>query len=252
MKSNWDNDFLLEKQLGIFLDNKFYPWLVKNNNAFLDWKRIKDKNLQLEGKDVKLYMYNNDTDENVINYIDEKSTSHYLNQRIPTFALELSTLNTTDMTINDGWLIDSTKKTDYYFFIWPDIKGWKYNKLCEEEGLKQYNWQNKIYSNHFSSMEIWIVLKSELIDLLQQENLSLEDLRHISTTIRENWRDDNFNPTQYDKMEKNNERYNFNYSTHLAEKPINLILRKNVMKNIARKFLIFEDYVIDLDNDIKL
>lgn len=239
MKSNFDNDLTLEKELAKFLDKNFYPWLRNNDSPVIDYNRVYDKESQKKGIDITLDLFNNKTGIIETCNIDEKSTSHYLNKGIPTFAFELSYIDNNKKN-KTGWLLDNNKETDFYALIWPNIKEEKYAELTKEFGDKQQKWQGYIKSDDFFSMELWMINRLKLLNYLNENyNLSKEKLKKINDNIREN-RD--VNP-RFNNDKSPNKRYKFTYTRHLNEKPINLVIWKNTIRSIASKFFISENSV---------
>ncbi|NBI06096.1 hypothetical protein [Senegalia massiliensis] len=221
--SNFKNDLNSENELAKFLDVNFYPQLIKKN-YILNFERIYDKSLQRKGVDVILH-----TKDNKTITIDEKSSLHYLNKHLPTFAFELSYLDKYKNT-HDGWLLDNSKITDFYALIWPNIIDKKYNKLIKEYGENQKLWQGVIKSKDFCNMEIWFIKKSELLSVLKDEyNLSKSELHNICTIIRKD-------PTN--KIYNETKKFKFYISTSYTEKPINIIIWKKFLEyhSLARKF----------------
>lgn len=245
MKSNFINDLSLENKLSKYLDKYFYSWLLRNG-YIVRHKRIFDKNEQRKGKDVILYVKDNESKRIGQIIVDEKSTSHYLNKRIPTFAFELSYLDKSGNEKN-GWLLDDEKETDMYALIWPDIKCNKYTNLTSKFGEKQAKWQQHINANDFCNAEIWLICKANLLNLLESNyNLTTKKLQEYSHEIRTIFNRTKTCTTKYNKDSPIKE-YRFNYTSYLAEQPINLVIWKDIIcKSATMKFFISKGNVFRL------
>lgn len=187
--------------MGEFLENKFYS----NKKYFSEYNLINEKALQVKGVDCKGVLLN--TCEHI--FIDEKCALSYNNiNDLKTYALEMSFINKKNKVI-DGWFLDEKNITSHYLFCWLD-KANKKNKdlnLCD------------IYN-----VEIMLVSKESILNYLKNElNLTPEILSVLGNGIR--------NVNKRKLVFDSNVR--FVYSSHLREKPINLILNKEVLRKLS-------------------
>lgn len=203
--SNFKSDLAQEDLLSKYLDNIYA-------NKKIKFKRIKKLDQQLQGIDVIM------TVNNQSYYIDEKAQLHYLNIDLPTFTFELSYLK--NKTSKDGWLLDDSKLTQYYFLI---------------TGIILKNEKQKLTScDDIESLKITTVNRNKLIKHLASINLDKEKLLYYDFDCRTN--------ATYGKnciAELNPRKEGLIYYTeHLEEKPINLQLRLSYLINVgvAKRF----------------
>jgi hypothetical protein len=189
-------DSIVEKEIAKFMDEKFYGRQV---TGFI---RFEDKENQLKGKDVSFTWGEL---KNII--VDEKAQTHYINENLPTFAFEISFIRAAgEWTL--GWLFDKTKENDYFILIWPFAsKKWDITKEDIEK------------------LDCLLINKQKIIDLLEKEGFSRDKIM----TEEERIRKEN-NPG---KIGSGN--FYFYFTGRLAEKPINLVIRKEKLIEIAEK-----------------
>lgn len=184
-----------EKAMSCFLDKYFYSEL--ENTSF---ERVDDRERQICGIDIILT-----TNKQTYN-IDEKAAIRYTNG-LKTFALELSFLDRGGK-LRNGWLIDDRKINDYYVFVWI-------NKI--ESDL--------IYDvNSFKDVDVALVAKSKIMEHLSNLGWNKGNLMKKQELIR------NGNK-ELGNLNKNGCKFSF--STHLREKPINILLKKETYLQIA-------------------
>ena len=192
MKSIYDKDKILEEKFAKWLDDNFYEELAKRE-LILGWYRVNGEKLQKEGKDT--IIITNAGNEVVI---DEKATLHYINKDIPTFAFELKNQSSGAK----GWLINNSLKTDYYLLAWPSGN----DKIISSEDF--------LYS------DIMIIGKNDILSLLTDNRV---DISNIDAFINENLKHVS---EEHNKFEiAPGISFNVNYS--LAERPINIVIRRD-------------------------
>ncbi|HLT34409.1 MAG TPA: hypothetical protein VKZ98_11500 [Aquaticitalea sp.] len=204
--SNFKADLNQEHLLSEFLDGIYFS---KN----LSFTRIHDRNQQYQGVDVVIEINNKEF------FIDEKAQLHYLNHDLPTFTFELSYINK-EGTINLGWLLDTTKKTDYYFLI-TDIR------LGNGK-------QNLTEAKDIASVKITSVNRQKLIAHLDNIGLSKSRLIAYDLDLRTR-KTFGKNPIPEFRNPKHGCLF---FTQHLAEQPINLQLRLSYLlqKGVAKIF----------------
>ncbi|MEO6347536.1 MAG: hypothetical protein ABIO60_06460 [Aquaticitalea sp.] len=204
--SSFKSDLEQEHLLALYLDGIYTS---KN----LTFERIQDIDLQHCGIDVIFH-------KNSQHYfIDEKAQLHYLNQDLPTFTFELSYLNKNGK-INQGWLFDDNKKTNYYFLITGIF-------------LKE-NIQSFISPEDIKKLKITSINRKKLIRHLETIGLSKSKLIAYDLDLRTN---ETFgkNPIAEFRNPKNGCLF---FTEHLSEKPINLQLRLDhlIENQIGKRF----------------
>lgn len=209
-KSKYQEDKLLAETFAKWLDENFYDELAKQE-LILGWYRVNGEKLQKQGQDVIIVKTVN---EEMV--IDEKAALQYINKNISTFAFEIKNQNSGAK----GWLYNDSLKTEYYLLAWPNSKVDGNGEMCVND-----------YSDFLNS-EVMLINKKAIIELLEENNLS-------EVIINQKIND------YITKSNKNNNRFelakgiklNFNFT--LYEKPINIIINKELLKSKA----IFYDVV---------
>lgn len=114
----------------------------------------------------------------------------------------------------DGWLIDKTKKTEYYLFQWIHQADNKWN--VKESEIKK--------------LEYALVSKQRILDYLESYTFTIDKLKEVDDYIRKYKEHGRLGYNQGKER-----RFWFYYSKNLAEQPINLIIRKEVLLELAVK-----------------
>lgn len=190
------NDEKGEIAVNKFLEKNFYSKFCSN------YSRITDKNLQISGIDT-IFVIN----ENKYT-CDEKSAIRYANKNLKTFSLELSFYNRKNQ-LCDGWFLDNSKKNNSYLFCWI-------NKSLNNEILN---------CNDILEIEIALVLKEKIFDYLDSIGWNYDKLHEKCIKILSN---SNEYLGDISKTE-----IKFSFSKQLVEKPINVLLKREVLKRIS-------------------
>jgi hypothetical protein len=192
-------DSQVEQEISAFLDSYFYP---KKANDFV---RYNSKEDQLAGKDVSFSMSNAGS---II--VDEKAATHYINKNIPTFAFELSFLLSSGSEVQ-GWLLDRSKVTEYYFLMWITAeKTWDLKK----EDIKE--------------IQATLVSRKKIINYLSSITYDADKLQRANDKIRRNMLDGPLGKT-YDS-----DIYFFS-TQRLVEKPINIVIKRKRLESLSLK-----------------
>ena len=178
-----------------FLEKHFY-------NKVENYERIDDKEQQLKGVDV-IFVLN---DKQYV--CDEKAAIRYVNKNLQTFAFELSFLGKGDKLI-DGWLISNTKINNSFLCIWIDKAD--YDLLEDIDDIKE--------------MEMALVDKNKLMEYLQNLGWTVSKLNIKAERMRKNPKE------PQGEIETNGCR--FVCSRKLAEKPVNVLVSREKLKEIA-------------------
>jgi hypothetical protein len=178
-----------------FLEKHFY-------NKVENYEKIDDKEQQVKGVDVIFIL-------NGKQYVcDEKAAIRYVNKNLQTFAFELSFLGKGDKLI-DGWLISNTKINNSFLCIWIDKAD--YDLLEDIDDIKE--------------MEIALVDKNKLMEYLQNLGWTVSKLNVKADRMRKNPKE------PQGEIETNGCR--FVCSRKLAEKPVNVLVSREKLKEIA-------------------
>lgn len=199
--SNRKMDMQVERGVASFLDDNLY---VKE--IFTKHERTDLKELQLKGSDIVISIPSLGIDDGIC---DEKAASAYwyLDKSINTFSLEVSSFQ--HGKLRDGWIINDSLDTTHYLFCWLSAsKRWF--------GKDDIKW-----------LEYVLVDKSDLIGYLESENLTKEHIIENRDWILRN----------VDKKgavgKKKHKDFYFYYSPQLAERPVNIILKKDVYLDLS-------------------
>lgn len=182
-KSSFKNDLEKEKELSLFLDGLYRKHLKYNS-----FTRENNISQQLRGVDV--IFTNIKTKKR--HSVDEKAQLDYLNDNLPTFAFELSYKK--DGKRREGWLFDSSKKTQFYSLItaiYSDVPG------------------------VFTSAKITLVNRKSIIKFLNERGISKDNI----TLPKEHGKH------VLEPLNPKDEGYLFFSRDNKAEQPLNLILR---------------------------
>ncbi|RDY59796.1 hypothetical protein [Flagellimonas nanhaiensis] len=202
MKSSFKSDLQQEKRLTKLLDSYYKKYLVQYS-----FKRISSYKEQLQGIDLVLIHKGSQVEY----FVDEKAQLDYINESLPTFALEL--FYEKNSVHKQGWLFDQRKKTQFYSLV------------------------TSIYSdeeNVFTSCNITFVNRSKLIEHLNLLGLTSENLQN---TIKEN--QEVHGKLILEQLHPRKEGYLFFSTQNKAEKPVNLILKLDYLIEIGvgKKFI---------------
>lgn len=189
------SDHSTEEEVAKFLDKYYYP--VYTSNA----RRITDLQTQLKGIDVvcdlRLPLMENLR-------IDEKTQGHYINKNLPTFAFEVNFKIQSNQLVQ-GWLYDQKKETDCYLLTWITAK--KDRNIVLEDIISLY------------------AIMIERAAILKILNGSGYDEGRIMKEVEQMRRGSDNKKI----LEGTNDFYLF-YTTHLVERPINIVIRKHVLE----------------------
>ena len=226
MESLRERDMCVEQAFAKFLDVSLY-----NHRIFSEKCRTTTKEKQLRGIDITVSISDLNLKEI---YIDEKAQldKKYIGHPLPTFAFELSFINKLGK-IQDGWLIDKQKYTQYYLLNW----------IIDADN------KNNLTYKDFNETSFCLIEKNKLLKYLSDKKYDREALKTKAELIR---KEGNFG--KIDKKESND--FYFYYSKHLKEQPINLIIKKELLiclsvfygeikKNIKDKVYHIDFYIND-------
>lgn len=177
-----------EQHLGILLDS-----LYKKHLNHYRFQRITDLKKQLQGIDIVLT--HRVTKKEFL--VDEKAQLDYVNDDLPTFAFELGYQK--EGVSKQGWLFDSSKKTDFYALI------------------------TGIYSdepNKFTSCKITFVNRGKLISFLKSRVITENSVVSFIGKARPK-----HGKIKIPELDSKTEGYLYCSSHNKAEKPLNLILK---------------------------
>lgn len=227
-KSNFNKDSRAEQELGIFMDENYYSRLCEDQAPYLTFERETDLRLQYEGIDVIIR-----TEDSREIIIDEKSALYYTNSNLDTFAFELSFIK--ERKVRDGWLIKDGLKTEYYMLIWPNARCIKDRKTGQKIQIDLA----EITSKDFTIVEAILLSKEKLLKYLSSVGLTREVLMEKAKRLRLSKQNSRENYA-YDNLEGLNFLH-LTFTLRLPEKPINLIISKKKLIELADRAYFISD-----------
>lgn len=202
MKTNRGRDMMVEREVAMFLDEHLY-----SNSIFSKHDRTDDHQSQLSGSDIIISIPSKGIYDAIV---DEKAMCNYywMPKSLPTFALELSFYRN-DEQIVEGWLTDPSKITEYYMCIWLHATTYRFTK------------------NDITWLEYALVKRSDILQYLETQGYSINELKNKDAQIRATC-------VKQGPIDKSKDKeYYFFFSPQLGERPINIVIRKDVYKRLA-------------------
>lgn len=194
-------DMRAEQELAKFLDEHLYQELLKEKK-FISFERITDIDRQMHGIDVI------GQTEDECYKIDEKAQLHYINHTTPTFAFELEFIRYGQAI--EGWFLNSSLETTHYLLLWPN---------AGTEDL------SKIVSGDFTEVEGMMISKRKLKNYLEGIGFSNTFLENETNRLRKKGASGS-QGSFYDGIK-------FYVSPTYAENPINLVISKRILAQLA-------------------
>lgn len=186
-----------ERAVAEFLDANFYPDMVQN------MQRIKEAEMQIKGVDV---IFDKGDIQRAL--VDEKAAAHFVNKDIPTFAFELDFIGR-DGKLKTGWLTDENKLTQFYLLSWVWAKQ-----------------DRNFASSDITKLEVILIDRRKILGLLEGYGVDVARLGRIAQHLRDKGL---FGP----HFKKKGRPFYFNMTEHLVEKPINVIIHKRKLIELA-------------------
>lgn len=177
-----------------------------------EWKRVADSELQQRGVDV--VFGDCKIDEKV------KVKDGYLNRILEYPSFELSFVNRY-LKRQLGWFVDKNNITDYYAFIavYTDANG-----------------EYSISSDNIDHLNVLFVNKIEIMQYVLDNNIDLgADIRELA------------GEDMGDRLEHPGTGIHIKLSTQFSEKPINMVVRRNILYGLdsTREFDIHRNFIQD-------
>lgn len=218
-ENNRKRDSAIEREMARFIDEHVYS----DKSMFETFTRTDDIESQVGGCDVILTPTNEHkkrflSDELIV---DEKVASRYANTPIGTFSLELSFKNKRGEVV-DGWFLKDGLDTTAYLLGWVDEAD---IPLLFDDGKRRKYDVEKLTKDSVRSFEWCLVEKSDVKDWLGIRGWTEDRLREQENAIRSRGfvRDKSF----IDGIA-------FRFSDRYVEEPINILLKRETYRDIAR------------------
>jgi hypothetical protein len=209
----------IEKEIALFCDKHIYC----NDIIFKRTENVEEQKSGIDGYLTieSLGIENSPT--------DEKAGSHYVNQPIKTYLMELSQITRSGEEV-DGWFLSDDNKTEYYMlmYLWASVpQYYKDGKLVSE-------WSH-IKSDNITLIEYFLVKKSDILQYLKDCGFDKERLRNGVKYLRENT-DKN--------VIKTNFGFKFVISRQFSECPVNICIERRIYNKICKlhRFVTKFDY----------
>lgn len=208
-------DNLIEQNIANFLDQNFWAKFPYG------YKRQTDKKYQFAGIDVTIA-----GKSNLSVHFDEKAKIYgCLNSVLQYPSFEISFINRAQ-EIQTGWFCQNLS-TDYYAYIGVFANTNEVNDLS--------------CNNVISACDMLWVKKQDVINYVQ-ETILLSDLQYDAQELR--------NDSELLNLQKNRKKYNnskfwLTYSGQLYEKPVNLVIPRNIIEtfNNSKHFFITKNKI---------
>lgn len=210
MESTRKADTIVEREIAEFLDENLY----RDSDIFKNFLRVDNRTEQLLGYDVMLSTWDGKLKWAVV---DEKVAARYANTKLNTFALEISSLNKKGEEVV-GWLIDDSKKTEYY------LCGWITKSVIPYDNKRNRFKTEMLTKDNIRSMDWCLVSREKILKHLEDNGWPLDKIKRQTKKIRENERVDTY---RYIKG------ITFRYGEKLAEKPINILMAKQTYVHLS-------------------
>lgn len=210
VSSNFHRDLHQSEVFADFLDKVFYrpmEQLIEEQSPEalpVRFERVWDKASQMQGIDIILH----EGPWSIT--IDEKVQQTYKGKLLDSFVLELSYLK--DGIPCAGWLVDPRKNTTAYLFCWP--KG-----PADAPDV-------------YTGALLALVYSDEIIAFLKSRGYTREVLCQREQFIREN--------ELRGRLDTNCPDFWFYFSPQLKEAPVNVVIKANRLKRIARAVISVE------------
>ena len=188
------------------------------------WDRLKDvgnietytretnKDKQLNGTDLWLHTKNKTHIS-----IDEKAQLYYINANLPTFAFELGFLGQNGQ-VKQGWFVNNSLDTNMYMLIYP---------FANTEDLSTIEYSS------FEKLDCILISKKALWNELIKNGLSYEYLLEETKKMRESGQVGRKYLPNIDWC-----YLNFSDPDKYTETPINLVIRKEKLLELANQVFV--------------
>lgn len=211
MINNRKNDMVVEREIAKFLDENLYS----NAELFTEFARTDTIDEQISGSDLLLSTKDGKLSRSVV---DEKVASRFANRNLETFSLELSFIGKNGQK-RCGWLLDETKKTEYY------LLGWILDADIPYLDDKKRFDTNSITKENIHKLEWVLVKRSDIVKFLEKKGWTLEKLAKQDEKIREQGGV---------KTKDFIDDVSFRYSDAYVESPINVLLKKETYIKLSK------------------
>ena len=175
---------------------------------FTNVRPVDDTSMQGKGVDIKC---DSKTVQDMLVDIKAQSSEKYINNPRPTYSLEVSTYNRLGEEIT-GWFFAPDSLTEYYTFVWI------HEAKVNSNG--RINRADDIQKLEVMTVDA-IALQDYIDDVLDEHDMY--DVLNIAQSMR--WREE--------EIIEVCPGIRFRHSHHLREKPVNLVVHKDILQRFA-------------------
>lgn len=240
MSSNFRSDISRERVINNWIKDNFY----ENQISIGEIRYINiNSNESLQHQGVDFFIYDRDIfGDRKEHWIDCKSATYYSktirndrNKRpdsLPTFAFELYSKNKNG-EYKFGWLYsEKYNLTEYYFlsWLWVDLpkKGENSFDLVDVNNIK--------YDN-IEEIEVMIIDKRRMQKYASSIGITKDNFEKKATDLISTFHENNIDRLN---LEKSDGKAWLKYTNRLHEEPVNLVIRKTKLKELAIKHKIIK------------
>ena len=236
MGSLRNEDMRGEQLVHDFLEPYFYDRL-KAKGLLKDYQSITQRDQQFLGIDVVMTSRNGAQTK-----VDEKCALKYINTSLSTFAFELDFVQKGGGRAT-GWFINDALETEYYFLMW--LKGRPKTDASGQE-LRRYDYIRQMTTDDLTEIELFTLSKKGLRRYLETavgltatgmaaRCIELRQAARRPEGQREKYRQRGFiyQPQKNTIEFPVNEPIKYSLSMGLSEKPVNLVIKKSLLRELA-------------------
>jgi len=231
--SYFKKDFKSEQLLARWLDEYFYKRLSDERYEIpmrfkvtrpIEYGKERAREMQQQGIDAFYRVKNGESF-----LVDEKAQLNYLNNPLETFAFEvLYKRKNGEGSFTHGWFINEDLETTHYLLVYPHS-----DQVDKHYYIKSFE--------QFSKAELILIEKTKLKEKL--ESISISKARVYEKVLE--IMDTEKRKSTFEKMD-DSEAYIIK-TDHLAENPINIVVRKHILNEIAEaRWLVTRDYLKEI------
>ena len=221
-------DTQIDAELTEFLNTHLY-------GDYIQIEHTKNKDEQVAGIDGYLTI----KDLGIFNApCDEKCSSHYVNNPLPTFLMETGTRDKNG-EYRIGWFLHPNIKTEYYILMYP------YANVEKNDKGKWKYWD--ITKDNVTKIDFWIVKKSDIEKWFMNQGFTYTDFIEMTIVIQNKCKQGLLNKTTRFCTEYN-KGFHIVASPSYAECPVNLCI---LIEKYVNEMNAIWGTVLKSDNGIK-
>lgn len=205
-------------------------WTEKNifNKTNFEGEYIREDSARAQKSGVDIILKSNELfGDEKYHTVDEKSATNYIRtnlkeDNIHTFAFEIDYKNRNNEKRNEGWLFGNQfANTEYYLisWIWANV-----SKDKRGFGIK-----TEVTMDNILKARLFLINKERIHHYLENFKVTKNNFMRVSERIR------HLDETKKVISKSNNRTPNVQYSEHLEEKPVNVIISEHNLRELSTK-----------------